>query len=66
MYANLKKELFAQSVTQVELAKYLGIGTNTLAHKMHGHTEFKSSEMFAIRNKYFPDKSLEYLFKKED
>ncbi len=62
MYANLKREIFAKGVTQVSLAKALGIGTNTLAHKMRGKTEFKASEMITIKREFFPDKTLEYLF----
>lgn len=62
MYANLKRELFAKGITQVMLAKTLGIGTSTLTHKMRGKTEFKSSEMITIKREFFPDKTLEYLF----
>lgn len=62
MYSNLKRELFAKGVTQVALAKTLGIGTNTLTHKMQGKTEFKASEMIGIKRRYFPEKTLEYLF----
>lgn len=65
MYANLKKELFAKNVTQVQLAKALGIGTNTLAKKMHGKTEFKASEMMTIKRDFFPEMTLEYLFNNE-
>lgn len=62
MYANLKREIFIKGITQVSLAKALGIRTNTLAHKMRGKTEFKASEMITIKREFFPDKTLEYLF----
>ena len=65
MYANLKRELFAKGITQVHLAKVLGIRTNTLAHKMRGKTEFKASEMITIKREFFPDMTLEYLFNNE-
>lgn len=66
MYPNLKRELYLSGVTQVMLAKTLGVGTNTLAKKMHGKTEFKSSEMFAIQRAYFPTMTLDYLFAKTE
>ena len=62
MYANLRRELFAAGITQIQLAKLLGVGTNTIAKKMHGKTQFKSGEMIAIKREFFPDKSIEYLF----
>lgn len=66
MYPNLKKELYLSGVTQVRIAKELGVGTNTLAKKMHGVTEFKASEMFAIQRAFFPNLTLEYLFAKTE
>lgn len=62
MYANLRRDLFNSGITQAQIAKLLGIGTNTVSKKMHGKTEFKSSEMIAIKREFFPDKTLEYLF----
>lgn len=65
MYANLKKELFAKNITQYQLAKTLKVGENTMSKKMRGKTDFTLSEMFTIQKEFFPDLTLEYLFKQE-
>ncbi len=64
MYKNLYSELKERKITQTELAKLLNITGRGLNLKMLGKSEFKSGEMFKIRETYFPDLTLEYLFKK--
>lgn len=63
MYANLLTEMKRAKVTQLEVAKALGI-TNRGLNKKILHGNFKSDEMFCIRNTFFPDKDLETLFTK--
>lgn len=62
----MKKNLFIlmkqNKVTNSAVAKLLSISLQGLQHKLLGETEFKANEMFAIRNKFFPDKSLEEIF----
>lgn len=62
MYSNLRKELFAAGIPMRAVAELLKIGTNTFSHKMHGKTEFKASEMFAIQRAFFPTLTVDYLF----
>lgn len=62
----MKKNLFIlmkqNKVTNSAVANLLSITLPGLKHKINGETEFKANEMFAIKNKFFPDKSLEEIF----
>ena len=64
MFANLYAEMKKRKITQVKLSAYLGITNRAFNMKIKGGN-FTSDEMFAIKEKFFPDKSLEYLFKKK-
>lgn len=64
MYGNLYKEMRANKVTQDVVAKMLGLSNTSMSMKVRGVTDFSSSEMFAIKEKFFPDLTLEYLFEK--
>lgn len=48
-------------MTIKSLSKNTGIGYESLKNKLSGFTEFKRSEMMAIK-KVFPECSLDYLF----
>lgn len=65
MYGNLTKELFLAKVTQKEVAETLGISVEAMSRKTNGKNEFTSGEMFSIKEHYFPDLTLDYLFAKE-
>jgi DNA-binding XRE family transcriptional regulator len=65
MYANLYKEMKLRKVTQTEVSKMLGLSNQTICDKINGGAEFKSTEMFSIKEHFFPDLTLEYLFAKE-
>ena len=42
--------------------KELDLSYETLRNKFGGKTDWLRSEMFIIKNNYFPDKTVEYLF----
>lgn len=65
MYKNLKKEMRDAGYTRRNVAQACGITERVLLYKLKGSSPFKSSEMFLIKEKFFPDKTLEYLFKNE-
>lgn len=65
MLMNLKAEMTRHRVTGCELASYLDLREATISSKINGKTDFTVNEAFEIRNKFFPNYSLEYLFKKE-
>lgn len=66
MLLNLYAELKRTNTTQTEAAKFLGISNRSFNQKIRGETNFTSDEMFAIQKKFFSDKTLEYLFRKEN
>ena len=66
MLLNLYAEIKRTNKTQTKVAKFLGISNRSFNQKIRGETNFTSDEMFAIQMEFFPDKTLEYLFKKED
>lgn len=65
MFGNLKAEMSRRDITIKDFSKdeELDISYETLRNKFLGKTEWKNNEMCLIKNKYFPDKSIEYLFK---
>lgn len=65
MFVNLNAELARNKLTMKDLAKRTGMNYESLKNKMSGATEFKRSEMIAIK-KEFPSCSLDYLFLSEE
>lgn len=65
VFKNLNAEMARNNMTIKSLAEKTGIGYESLKNKMSGATEFKRSEMVAIKRE-FPDCSMEYLFKTEE
>ena len=68
MYGNLKAEMARIGITSLDIVKNknIDIKYSTLLDKMNGRSDWKRKEMFSIKKEYFPDKKMEYLFKKED
>lgn len=58
----LRGELKTIGVTQYEVADFLGMTASNFNRKLAERVPFTRDEMFAIRNKWFPETSLEYLF----
>ena len=65
MFNNLNAEMARKNMTIKSLSEKTGIGYESLKNKMSGVTEFKRSEMVAIKRE-FPECSLDYLFKTEE
>ena len=51
-------------VKQSDVARMLELSRNCVSHKIRGKVDFTASEMYAIRDKYFPDKTIDWLFQK--
>lgn len=64
MYGNLYIEMKKKDVSQADISKRLGITSRAMSNKIRGKTDFTTSEMFTIKNEFFSDKTLEYLFTK--
>lgn len=62
MYRNLEAEMTRQSVTKKDIADCLGVGYGTILVKFQGKYRFYFDEAMKIKENFFPDCSLEYLF----
>ena len=64
MLSNLIGQMKERKISQLELARTLGISNVSVAHKLRGKTDFTLTEIFKIRDTYFPERTIEWLFKK--
>jgi len=64
MYRNLEAELVRNGLNRSDLAECLEVSYGTISAKMNGKYEFTLSEAIKIKNKFFSDLSIEYLFEK--
>ena len=62
MFKNLLAEMARRDINNLDLSKLLNLTPNTISRKMTGKSEFTRKEMFAIRNNFFPELTIEYLF----
>lgn len=63
MYPNLNAELARKNIKRVDIANDLFYGrTATVSDKLNGKYPLLLSEALMIKNKYFPDLELGYLF----
>lgn len=67
MFENLKAEMARKDLTMMDFAKdnKLNLSYTTVRSKFNGITEWTRNEMFTIKDKYFPDKQIEYLFEQK-
>lgn len=61
-FNNIRKE---KKVSLVDLADLLEVRYQTVSDKINGVSDFKFGEALLIKNKYFPEYDIEYLFEKE-
>ena len=62
MFPNLNAEMARQKLTIKALSTLTDINYESLKNKVSGATEFKRSEMYAIKRIAFPNLSIDYLF----
>lgn len=65
MLHNLAAEMARKSITRYDLAELLNISYGTAVQKVNGNYEFSVAEAKKIKDHFFPDLALEYLFSKE-
>jgi len=63
MLGNLYIAMKQNKIRQVDIAKLLKISKMSVSNKLKGKRELTRTEMFAIKNKYFPEADIEVLFK---
>lgn len=61
-FNDIRKE---KRVSLVDLADLLEVRYQTVADKINGVSDFKFGEALLIKNEYFPEYDIEYLFEKE-
>ena len=64
-YANLKGEIAKRGITQSEIAALLKMHPNTVSNKINGDSSFSIEEAFKIKQAFFPEMDLSYLFDSE-
>ena len=63
---NLEAEMKRNKISRSYIANLLGLSYRTIHSRFNGETEWGYSECIKVRDTYFPDMSLDYLFKTED
>lgn len=66
MLPNLLAEMAREEVTINDIKNALVISTRTAFNKVNGITEFSVGEATVVRNTFFPNCKIEYLFEKKD
>lgn len=62
MLKNLKAEMVRNDVKPAQIAEFLNRRYATIIDKLNGHYDFTFKEALKIKNEFFPNLSLEYLF----
>ena len=62
MYRNLEAELARKGIKRADIAKALGVTIGTVSEKLNSATKLKVIEATIIRDTFFPDLKLDYLF----
>lgn len=66
MYRNLEAEMVRNGIYRKDLAKLLNVRYATVVQKLNGRYKFNLDEAFDIKNSYFPNFSIEYLFSTDE
>lgn len=64
-YMNLKEKMAGRNVKIEDIALLLGIHRNSASNKVNGTSSFSIDESIKVRNAFFPDMDLDYLFSTE-
>lgn len=59
---NLEAEMKRYGVSRSDIADLLGLSYRTIHSRFNGESGWGYAECVKIRDMYFPDKSLDYLF----
>jgi hypothetical protein len=65
MYRNLEAEMVRRGIDRQEIAEFLKVRYATVVDKLSGKYPFKLDEALAIKKRFFPNLSIEYLFEKD-
>ncbi len=59
---NLEAEMKRKKISRRDIARILGLSYRTIHSRFNGESEWGYSECVLIRDTYFPDMELSYLF----
>ena len=59
---NLEAEMKRIGISRLDIAKLLNVSYRTAHSKFNGESKWQYAECVLIRDTYFPDKDLSYLF----
>lgn len=62
VYVNLKRELKKKKLYHRDIAEVLDLSVSAINQKMQGVISISIDEAFKIRDAFFPDKTVDYLF----
>lgn len=65
-YKNLRAEMARSSVTAAQIAELLRLRRATVSDKINGRSRFFCDEAILIRNTFFSECSIEYLFEQQE
>lgn len=66
MYSNLRIEMIKKNITVTDIAKTLNKRRSTVGDKINGKYRMHVDEAFAIKDAFFPESSIDYLFDASD
>lgn len=62
LYMNLKAEMARNGITNEQLANGIGINPSTMSAKLNIAGRMRLDEAQNLRDKFFPDMTMDYLF----
>lgn len=66
MLSNLENVRKEKGVSLVDIADLLHVRYQTVSDKINGNSSFKFQEAVEIKQKFFPEFDLEFLFQQDD
>ncbi len=66
IYTKLRALMFVRGVSIADVSKILNIDRNTVSDKIKGKAKFYVNEICTIRDKFFPDKTLDEICKMDE
>lgn len=66
MFPNLRAEMARENIKPANISSTLDITYDSVINKLNGKTDFTRAEIFKIRDVFFPDLTLDYLFKNKE
>lgn len=66
MLKNLLAEMARAGLTNRDIAGAINKDVKSVSNKLHCKTEFTRREMIQIKQEFFPNQSLDYLFEQTD